>query len=370
MNVGATGWPASGSWSMLTSQITAPPPPTGTGTPRNHYYPSGVIRPLVLGPNGLPLGPVEVMVIAGGDSNVADVRDQTSAATRRLYGRPALAEVSQIAAPETGSSWSANGVRWPNLTYERVYANAVMLPDGNLYVVGGSKYDHYPYAGGDPTGTSPWYERIADPVFVPEMLDLFAAAPQWQPCAPHISPRLYHSVALLLKDGRVLVAGGYRGKRALDEQEPPQPILPQNWLPHHYTWETFAHSDIEIFSPDYLFAGARPQIVSLTGGGTTISYGTAFEINVALPGSSSPAAEIGSVSLITPGSVTHHFGWDQRYVGLSFAQSIGSTKKLTVQAPAHGGVAPPGWYMLFITTTGVSTGGTKVPSIAMFVKLQ
>jgi Domain of unknown function (DUF1929) len=82
-----------------------------------------------------------------------------------------------------------------------------------------------------------------------------------------------------------------------------------------------------------------------------------------------PAA-IGAVNLVGPGSSTHHFDWDQRYVGLSFSPVPGSGKKLAVQAPAHGGVAPPGWYMLFAVSDGSTSGGVKIPSIARFVRLQ
>jgi hypothetical protein len=239
-----------------------------------------------------------------------------------------------------------------------------------LFVVGGAHYDYLPFRGQPPAQPLFARERIADPIFVAEMIDLTASAQPWLPCTPHVSPRLYHSVALLLPDARVLVAGGYMGKKP-NPTTPVSAMTPEERTYHD--WED-AHSDLEIFSPDYLFAGARPQILAITGG-NTISYsnGTTnnnFEISVDLPGSTNPAATIGSVCLVSPGSVTHHFDWDQRFVHLHFAPALGSNKKLVITPPADAFIAPPGHYMLFVTTSAAATNGTKIPSIAAFVKLQ
>ena len=72
-------------------------------------------------------------------------------------------------------------------------------------------------------------------------------------------------------------------------------------------------------------------------------------------------ARIKSVALVKPGSVTHSFNADQRYVLLSFTAS-GTT--LTVHTPANANLALPGYYMLFI----VDTSG--IPSVAKFVRIQ
>ncbi len=207
-------------------------------------------------------------------------------------------------------------------------------------------------------------ERIADPIFFPEMIDLAAPPAAWTVCDAHVSPRLYHSIALLLPDARVLVGGGYRGKMA----QPNTPV--GNMTPEELTWHNWQneHSDFEIFSPPYLFAGARPQVIGITGG-NTIGYAAGpFEVTLAFSGQGNPAQAIGSVCLISPGSLTHHYDWDQRFVGLSF--TVTATNKISVVPPADGSVAPPGMYMLFVTSNPASTGGVKIPSIAMFVKLQ
>jgi hypothetical protein len=180
----------------------------------------------------------------------------------------------------------------------------VMLPDGTVLALGGA-------AGPG---------RYENPVLQPEVFD-----PQdetWTALASQEAPRMYHSTALLLPDGRVLSAGGDRG-----------------------AYQTKA----EIFSPPYLFKGPRPQIATVP---ENLGYGQTFDVT-------SPSAEdIASISLIKPGSVTHSTSFDQRFLDLSYTHN-GQT--LRVSAPASAAHAPPGDYMLFV----VSSAG--VPSVASWV---
>src|SRR4029077_8155763 len=146
------------------------------------------------------------------------------------------------------------------------------------------------------------------------------AAEMWSPTtqafttmASAVTPRAYHSTALLLPDGRVMVGGGgeYHGT------SPDQ-------------------LNAEIYSPPYLFKGARPTVTSAP---STLTYGSQFTVQTP------DAANISSVALLRPGSVTHAFNENQRYVPLTFNAGTGS---LNVTAPANANLAPPGYYMLFI----------------------
>jgi hypothetical protein len=101
----------------------------------------------------------------------------------------------------------------------------------------------------------------------------------------------------------------------------------------------------ELFSPPYLFAGARPVITSAPG---SLTYGAA--LTIVTPN----AASITRVALIPPGATTHSDNFDQRYVDLGL---------LTAIVPPSGNYAPPGNCMLVI----VNSSG--IPSVMPFVTL-
>jgi len=100
-----------------------------------------------------------------------------------------------------------------------------------------------------------------------------------------------------------------------------------------------------------LFKGARPTIISAPAG---VAYGELFSVQTPNAGTT------GSVSLIRPGSVTHNFDQNQRFLSLPFTVNADS---LLVTAPANSNLAPPGDYMLFVVNR------VGVPSHAVFVRL-
>jgi galactose oxidase len=311
------------------------------------------------------------MVVVGG-SNGNDFLTGTTGASTGGYnlplhpdgGRRANSQTYSIDSPEIpGADWSSTLL--PDPQFARIYANTVLMPDDKVFLVGGSFFDFLPYSGHlDQFQRN--HERTAAPVFVPEILDC-ANPTGWVPVSAHVSPRLYHSVALLLPDARILVGGGYRGVKR-GPLEPPPPAL---GYPENYTWENWenVHSNFEIYSPAYLSAGPRPEI---TGCPDVLAIGAEHaEIIIDRAGSADPVGTIGSVSLISPGSVTHHFDWDQRHVKLAFQPAATNpTHQLRVKLPANAFVTPPGYYMLFVTTTAAHGNGQRIPSVAKFVKLE
>jgi Concanavalin A-like lectin/glucanases superfamily/Domain of unknown function (DUF1929)/Bacterial Ig domain/Glyoxal oxidase N-terminus/Glucodextranase, domain B len=201
------------------------------------------------------------------------------------------------------------------MSFPRTYHTLTILPDGNVLATGGGPST-------DPVG-------VNDAVKPAEMWS--PVTETWTTIASMQKPRLYHSTALLLPDGRVWVAGGGRFG---DVNEPTDQL------------------SSEIYSPPYLFKGTRPVITSAP---VQIGYGGAMTVQTP------DASRIASVSLIKLGSMTHAFNMDQRYVPLSFTSGSGN---LNVQTPANGNLAPPGHYMLFI----VDTNG--VPSVATTLNIQ
>ena len=216
-----------------------------------------------------------------------------------VSGSPPTGTAEILDTSQASPKWRYTG----SLTYPRLLANMVTLPDGSVLAIGGGQTFKY-----------------TAPVKVPELWD--PATETWTVMAPQQAGRMYHATALLLPDGRVLSAGQDDGPLA-------------------------RHG--EIFSPPYLFRGPRPTISSAPA---SAGQGAALQFD------SPEAADITKVVLIRPGSSTHEVDTDQRSVPLPFTVS-GST--VTAQVPANANEAPPGYYMLF----AVNSSG--VPSVAPWI---
>ena len=183
-----------------------------------------------------------------------------------------------------------------------------MLPDGKLLVLGGSEQTNNP------------------PVYIPEIFD--PVSETWQSDLPPASiPRVYHSVGLLLPDGRVWNAGGN---------------------PNNGVWRP----ETQIFSPGYLFAGTRPTI---SGDPVVGSYGSSIIIPTP------DAATIASVSLVRLMALTHHHDANQRLVWLQITNT--GSNSITVSAPINANIAPPGHYMIHVLNS------SGVPSIAKIIAI-
>ncbi len=198
-----------------------------------------------------------------------------------------------------------------SMAYARRNLNATVLPDGTVLVTGGTG------------GTTANDESQA--VHAAELWDPGTGA--WTVLASNTVVRAYHSTALLLPDGRVLVAGG--GEAGAETGNP-----------------AVDHNDAEFFSPPYLFKGARPLI---TNAPTTTFYGQSFTVKTP------DAASIAKVAWVRLGSVTHAFDQNQRYVPLGFTRT---GTGVTVTPPVSRNLAPRGHYMLFLLNAN------GVPSVA------
>src|SRR5437773_1552934 len=216
------------------------------------------------------------------------------------------------------------------LNHERMHVNAVLLPDRTVLAVGGGV-----------TREASVHTKVVDPQGGREVVEAELYEPvadRWSVTAPATIARLYHSVALLLPDGRVVAAGGNPDKGSQ-----------VNWLPA----DPLEEMRLEIYSPPYLFASApRPSIMDAP---REITYGANVVVRTA------QTQSIKWVDLIRPGLTTHSFDSTQRLVDVPF--TVTPPDRLRATIPDDRGAAPPGWYMLFL----INTQG--VPSVASWVHL-
>jgi Domain of unknown function (DUF1929) len=194
----------------------------------------------------------------------------------------------------------------------KMYVSMVLLPNGNVFETGGGLVNR------------------EDPVYEASMISTQAleagdpASRVYTEMAVDPVPRTYHSQSFLLPDGRVISIGNNPGDGSFNMQ-------------------------ISVYSPPYLFDGARPVIDSVADE-TDWTYGHGYPIRTSTP--------ITSAELIRPAAVTHQSDPNQRSVALPIS---GSGDTVSLNLTSSDDIAPPGWYMLFVTD------GNNVPSVAKWV---
>ena len=144
-----------------------------------------------------------------------------------------------------------------------------------------------------------------------------------------IVARLYHSEAILLQDGRVMVSGS----------DPEDGVHPQEFR-------------VESFSPPYLLSGLAKPAYTMTNKDWT--YGQSIQFTV----TSGSTANL-RVSLMGVESSTHGNSMGQRTI-FPAVSCAGNT--CTITAPPNNKVCPPGWFQVFVLD-----GPT--PSSSQFVRI-
>jgi hypothetical protein len=238
---------------------------------------------------------------------------------------------------EPRPNWRRTGPRRLSNSPQREHCNAVLLPTGEVFVCGGVS----------------WEGKVRPPEVGVLECELYRPSPDWDdtwivgPGAEVI--RNYHSVALLMPDGRVWTAGSNRNARHSFDDDLGVQSAPTDGPNGPIDNRRL---QIEIFEPWYFASDNRPRIVSSPA---DLPYGVEFTIGMG------DSRVIASAAMIRAGSVTHAFDSDQRYVGLHILETSGET--LTFSAPPTSTIAPPGYYLLFV----IDKDG--VPSTGRFVRL-
>lgn len=221
-----------------------------------------------------------------------------------------------------------------DLGIARIFSIATWLPDGTVLLLNG--YTNEP--------GSPWAldnaPGGADGVRKPQIIDPFAKTVVTEEPWPEPTPRGYHSFALLLKDGRVLIGGGKDNVHDTGCEK----------------------NEARIYSPPYLSAGTRPVISNVTEGQKLVVGGAPITIEF-----SGTVRPMRGVALMAPGAVTHSYNQSQNYVPLRVVSgpvSGPATGTITVAPPATINEAPPGEYILHV----ISDEGA--PSVGVSVRLE
>lgn len=310
--------PAANTWTLL----------SGISTPQVHEeeYPFSYLIP---NGNVLTIGPSEddthemnvgsqTWTPVGGTSGVVNGSSIQYLPGQILYSGGASSVDAAEPAQDTTAVLDTNAAdpQWRQtapMNYARIYHTLTMLANGQVLAVGG--------------GTNSDQQQVTTGVLPTEIWD--PASQQWSVAAPVAASRNYHSTAVLMPTGQVLVAGGGHPTGLSDPGQ----------------------DSAQIYSPSYLFNGSRPAITSAPSAAT---YGSSISV------STPDASSISAVNLVSLGTDTHQMDMNQHFVPLSFTAGSGS---LNVTMPSSAADAPPGHYMLFI----LNQQGT--PSVASIVGL-
>jgi hypothetical protein len=198
------------------------------------------------------------------------------------------------------------------MVFARRQMNATLLPDGSVLVTGGTSGSGFTNPAGAVHTAEIWHPGTG----------------AWTSVASNAVTRVYHGAALLLPDGRVLYTGSGDATGVTDEK------------------------NYELFSPPYLFNGARPAITGALP--ARVAYGQTLKVETP------DGAAIAKVTLIRFSSVTHALDMGARLVPLAFSGGARG-RGLIITFPASPTVAPPGPYLLFlVNAAGVPSEGRIV----------
>ena len=166
-------------------------------------------------------------------------------------------------------------------------------------------------------------------------------------------PRMYHSVALMLKDGSVLITGSNPNE---------MPILLDSIDIYNPARAFPTEFRMERYTPAYLMGNPiRPKI--LAPNFNTLKPGQEFGLKLETPW---PRKQVKTTKVILyhGGFATHSLHMGQRMIELFHGMSIDMNEMVdglvTIYMPKSSGVVPPGPYWLFAMVNGVPSDGISI----------
>ncbi|CAA3033748.1 Hypothetical predicted protein [Olea europaea subsp. europaea] len=244
---------------------------------------------------------------------------------------PALSTCGRIQITDLNPQWTME-----TMPHARVMGDMVLLPNGRVLIINGAS-----------SGTAGW-ELGRNPVLSPVIYNPDSATgSRFEVQNPSSTPRMYHSTAILLRDGRVLVGGS-------------------NPLQYDNTTGVPFPTDLtlEAFSPSYFdpnFARLRPKITAPTSQ-SKIGYGKQLRIRFTIPPGKLNRNSV-IVTMVAPSFTTHSFSMNQRLLALggSNITAVGLSKyQIQAVTPGSPNLAPPGYYLLFVVHQDIPSEGIWV----------
>ncbi|KAF0523439.1 galactose oxidase [Gigaspora margarita] len=218
----------------------------------------------------------------------------------------------------------------------RVMPDGVILADGKIMFLNGAGIGTAGYSAKKNQEV-----KADNPVFTPLLYDdQQSKGNRFQKLDSSTIPRLYHSVATLIPNGKVFIAGSS-----------PQSAIVLEGVKFPTEFR------IELFSPPYLSLNqARANIKSVNGsekinqGPIDVFYDNPMEVTVDIPDNQPEF----TAAIVHYGFITHSVHMSQRYVTCQIQNVTAKDNGFTMQVimPPNGNMMPPGPVYLYINNKG------------------
>ncbi|KAF3434188.1 hypothetical protein FNV43_RR25291 [Rhamnella rubrinervis] len=309
------------------------------GVSRN--YPStgsSVLLPLDLasagGGNSITIFPEAVVLVCGGTLPDSNIKAETGTfiSASKSCGRLTISEENP--------KWEME-----EMPIHRVMGDMILLPTGDVLIINGAA-----------KGSAGWnvaIEPVLNPVLYKPKITITSnnITDRFEILSPTIIPRLYHSTAHLLSDGRVLVGGSNPNR--------------------NYNFSTIYPTELslEAFDPPYMSSTKSRPLITRIKPGVELNYKQKFNVGFRYGNEIKPQKIY--LTMVAPSFTTHSFAMNQRLLILEMGQpehvrDNTSTSNNVVDyvvdgyAPATPALAPPGYYLVFVVCDDVPSTGMWV----------